>query len=721
MVDTPESLEELEMDITEALVDSLDEKDLASLEESLANTELVEFINSQYTIAREDRRVTEEKWLQAYRDIRGEYNGRQRALITKLQLTQPQASSAFIKISKTKATAAYGQVTDILFADGKVPITVIPTPIPEGAADIAHLIDEDSLEAQMLEDPIGFDGDGRDIAPGATEQSILGGAFHNIKELLRGKKAVKGQAITPDGIEVHPAQESAMKLDKLIQDQLTETDAEFALRRAAWECVHLGTGCVKGPFTIEKTVNKWIQDEETGEVFYSPEIKLFPEISAPSIWNVYPDPRATKKEDAEFIIERHLLNRAELRDFKRRPGFDKEAIDRLLQTEPQYAPEHWETDLRDNDVTDNTNRYEVREYWGFLDEGLANRLGLEYNQDTSIQINAFISNSEVLKVALNPFVPQRIPYNLVPYEELIYQIWGVGLPENMTDSQQLMNAHWRAAIDNLNLAGNVMLEVNENQLVPGQDMRVMPGKIWRKQGGAPGQSIYSIRFADTSQSHMVAFDKARGLADESTGILSFGQGTASLPSGIRTSSQTSMLLQGSAMTIRTVIKNWDHYLLKPLGDGYFQWNMQFNTDLPEIRGDYEIDAKGAGSLLQKEVLSQRLLAFAQVAGSNPVMAPLVDFEYILKELAKTQDLDPEKIINDPVKARLMAELIQMQQGGGQQGGLQGGEAAGQAGGQALGGATGAPGGTGAEVGGAAGGGQIGVGSIPQPGEAGFSG
>ena len=36
-------------------------------------------------------------------------------------------------------------------------------------------------------------------------------------------------------------------------------------------------------------------------------------------------------------------------------------------------------------------------------------------------------------------------------------------------------------------------------LVPGQDMKVFPGKIFRRQSGMPGQAIHGVKFPNTSQ------------------------------------------------------------------------------------------------------------------------------------------------------------------------------------------------------------------------------
>ena len=43
-------------------------------------------------------------------------------------------------------------------------------------------------------------------------------------------------------------------------------------------------------------------------------------------------------------------------------------------------------------------------------------------------------------------------FQAFPFEIDPYQIWGVGVAENMEYSQKLMNGHYRMAIDNLALS-----------------------------------------------------------------------------------------------------------------------------------------------------------------------------------------------------------------------------------------------------------------------------
>ena len=140
--------------------------------------------------------------------------------------------------------------------------------------------------------------------------------------------------------------------------------------------------------------------------------------------------------------------------------------------------------------------------------------------------------------------------------------------------------------------------------------------------------------------------------------------------------------------------------------------MQFNDDSPHIIGDLEIKAQGTSSLMQKEVRSQRLMTFMQTA-ANPALAPFVRWHTCLTEIAKSLDIDPDQLINDPEKAAIYAQIMGMANGN------QNNTTA--AGGQGQMGPTGdVPTGASPTDPTGAGGGNIGTGDVPMPGEAGFS-
>ena len=153
----------------------------------------------------------------------------------------------------------------------------------------------------------------------------------------------------------------------------------------------------------------------------------------------------------------------------------------------------------------------------------------------------------------------------------------------------------------------------------------------------PGQSIYGLKFPNTAPENMMMFDRFRQLADEQTGIPSYSHGHTGVQSMTRTASGMSMLLGAASLNIKTVVKNLDDFLLKPLGEAYFQWNMQFFEGNIDVAGDLEVKATGTNSLMQKEVRSQRLTTLLQTA-TNPMLAPFIKIPNLVRELAIAQDI-----------------------------------------------------------------------------------
>jgi hypothetical protein len=506
-------------------------------------------------------------------------------------------------------------------------------------------------------------------------------------------------------------------MEKLIHDQIEESNGASEIRNSLFEAALFGTGVVKGPFNFNKTLNRWDEDEE-GNRTYQPISVRVPRIEFVSIWDFFPDPNATTINEAEYVFHRHRMNRTQLRGLSKLPYFDKDAIRECLQMGPNYVEKDYEHELKDDSRTDEygASQFEVLEYWGVMDAEYARQVGMEIEEDVDdldeVQINAWVCNGKMLRAVVNPFTPYRVPYHAFTYEKNPYSFFGIGVAENMDDSQKIMNGHARMAIDNLALSGSLVFDVDETALVGGQSMEIYPGKVFRRQAGVPGQAINGLKFPNTSQENMMMFDKFRQLADEQTGIPSYSHGQTGVQSMTRTASGMSMLLGAASLNIKTVIKNLDDFLLKPLGEAYFQWNMQFLESDLGVEGDLEVKATGTNSLMQKEVRSQRLTMFLQTA-ANPAVAPFIKINKLISELAYSLDLDPDELLNDPEEAAIMAQIIGMQNAGQATGAEAGPINEEQA---AMGAAGGVPqqpqdlGATGT------GGGNIGVGGVPQPGE-----
>ena len=686
---------------------------------------LAGLIEGRYADAQLARDADENRWITAYHNFRGIYP-------KNVRFRESEKSRVFIKVTKTKVLAAFGQLVDVIFGTGKFPIGVSATELPEGVSEYMHL---SSSEAPGIETSaatptptstpekptgLGYAGDGRVLKPGATLSSGKG----IFEDLQTANNVVfeEGPSPIPETPEIAPAKEAARNMEKLIHDQIDESSGSTELRNAMFESTLFGTGIVKGPFNYNKTLHRWSDDN--GERIYDPLFVRVPRIEFVSVWDFFPDPNATSMEECEYVVHRHKLNKSQLRALRKMPYFNEDAIRDCMMLGPNYVEKDYEYELKDDQRMSDmgSSRFEVLEYWGLMDAEYAKEIGMDLPDDVDtldeIQINAWICNGLVLRAVVNPFTPHRIPYNAFPYERNPYSFFGIGVAENMNDSQQIMNGHARMAIDNLALSGSLVFDVDETMLVGGQSMEVYPGKVFRRQSGMPGQAIHGLKFPNTSQENMMMFDKFRQLADEQTGIPSYSHGMTGVQSMTRTASGMSMLLGAASLNIKTVVKNLDDFLLKPLGRAYYQWNMQFFEGELKTKGDLEIKALGTNSLMQKEVRSQRLTMFLQTA-QNPAIAPFVKMSKLISELAYSLDLDPDEILNDPEEAAIAAQIIGMQNNVGQATGEQAGPGGEQPG------AMGTPEGTPTEptdVGvTGTGGGNIGTGNVPQAGESEFSG
>ena len=698
-----------------------------TLEESLRNN-FVGLLVDRYQSAQSARDLDEQRWLTAYHNYRGLYG-------KNIRFRESEKSRVFVKVTKTKVLAAFGQLVDVIFGAGKFPIGISQTKVPEGASEFAHLDTQNPLpgietsqeelseaKEEQQENPfdVGYEGDGRVLKPGST----YGSQKFEVQELEEAAEPQlkEGPSPDPQALEVKPAETAARKMEKLIHDQIEESNGASEIRNALFESALFGTGIVKGPFNFNKTLNRWEENEE-GVRDYAPISVRVPRIEFVSIWDFFPDPNATNINECEYVFHRHRMNRTKLRSLSRMPYFNKDAIRQALAFGPNYEEQDYEQELKDDHRSEayGSGQYEVLEYWGVMDAEYARQVGMDIPDEVDdldeVQVNAWVCNGQLLRAVVNPFTPFRLPYHAFPYERNPYSFFGIGIAENMDDSQKIMNGHARMAIDNLALSGSLVFDVDETALVGGQSMEIYPGKIFKRQAGVPGQAINALKFPNTSQENMMMFDKFRQLADEQTGLPSYSHGQTGVQSMTRTASGMSMLLGAASLNIKTVIKNLDDFLLKPMGEAYFPWNMQFLESKLGVTGDLEVKATGTNSLMQKEVRSQRLTMFLQTA-QNPAIAPFIKMNKLISELAYSLDLDPDELINDPEEAALMAQIIGMQNAGqaigpeagpaGEQQGIMGGPEGVPPEGQDLG-ATGT------------GGGNIGTGSVPQSGESEFSG
>ena len=236
--------EENEVAFDTAEVTAMQDNDPAIRSES----DVISFVQGRFKRAEDVRQQDEQRWLKAYRNYRGLYG-------PDVQFTETEKSRVFVKVTKTKTLAAYGQIIDVLFGNNNFPLTVNPTKLPDGVAESVHINIDPNAEKgqeelrQAFEDkpsePFLFKPNGK-LEPGETLQDLQNrlGASEN-KLGVVSEKIIEGSGTTNTTVTFHPAMVAAKKMEKKIHDQLEESGANKQLRNTAFEMALFGTGIMK--------------------------------------------------------------------------------------------------------------------------------------------------------------------------------------------------------------------------------------------------------------------------------------------------------------------------------------------------------------------------------------------------------------------------------------------------------------------------------------------
>lgn len=604
-------------------------------------------LSARFSEYKDARKETENEWLKDLRQYNGQYEPEVLARLNEAGAR----SKVFVGLTRTKVMAAYSRIIDLLFQHGDIFFSLQPTPVadldPVQAVKMRQQATQEIMMASQMMDP-------------NMNQDLIMARMGELEEEFKE-------------LEQKVAREAAETMTTEIMDQLIESNAEMKLKESILESCIFGAGAVKaGTVKIDTTQSyQKLEDPMTGEMGYALSIveKATPEVESVSIFDLYPDPYCTSLEDCDGLFRRHVLTRRQFRELADLPQFDSSMIKYLLKvnrTGNHVEEDHERTRRRIAGIKDNTesNRFEVLEFWGTIDgyELKEHDIELPEDADLSDDFNACVwsCGGKVIKVMLNPVSGYKMPYFIFPYERTPHQFWGTGVPRMMRDSQGTMNAATRIWLDNLALSSGPMVEVNTDLLAAGEDPTdIHPWRVFLREGG--DGSMPAVRWyqpvANANGLNQIV-EIFRRFADETTSLPSYthGEQTQGLN---KTATGMSMLMGAANVALKSTIKNIDDFLMEPMITALFHWNMEFGTN-EKAKGDLKVIARGSTALVQKEVQSQRLLQFLSLV-SNPTDIGLVDRTQLIRDIAKSMDIDPDEIVKSEEQIALeQQQAIQAQ-------------------------------------------------------------
>jgi hypothetical protein len=438
-----------------------------------------------------------------------------------------------------------------------------------------------------------------------------------------------------------------------IDDLLVDIEYEHHLKWAMMECVMLGSGCVKGATTS-------IQERESYQLVAGTWQKVtrevvVPLLTSPSVFSIFTDPDAFLSKDISGVFERHTVNRSQLAALKDDVRFDAEKIDRLLADSATGDHSDLYHEIERRTIANNNrnyapqNMYDLLEYWGqvtgreLITAGFQHE-DLQIKESDTYWCNIWVCKNETLFNRVMPLNKKHNPYNIFHYLKIPHRFWGFGVAFLNREMQDATNEGIRDLMDANSFASKPMAEVNVAMLKEGQDPNVMlPGMTYLRDSGDPKEP--AVRFfspqAPTAELRQ-AIELYRQMSDDGTMLPQFSYGDTSKEMN-QTMGGLSMQLGVAALPTKVVIKNIEDDGIKPVIKSLYDFVMRW-SDNEECKGDMNIVVKCSSVLLAKETRTQQLMQFSNVAASNPETAKLTDFKYLIREISKSLDIDPDKSV-----------------------------------------------------------------------------
>jgi hypothetical protein len=484
-------------------------------------------------------------------------------------------------------------------------------------------------------------------------------------------KAQKAEVLTgiPDDPKVDeqksPADIAAKAMSFRINDQLVESDYVLLFLEALLENVILGSGCLKSAsIKIERDFG-WVNTDSGWLWQAKEELEIKPQIEAPSIFDIYPDPDASDMKAGIGCFQRHVMNKHEFRKLKKFAGFDGDQIDLFLLKFPagNHLDECHEIERKklahQSQIQETHTRYDVLEYWGYVDGDELSTMGINITEEQmseEFMANVWVVGGDVIKAVLDPSVDESLPFFIFPYEKVSKKIFGRGVPEICADSQEILNAAARRLLDDVALLGP-QIEINVDDLSPEATKlidEIYPFKVHPRTGGdaqTPLMRVHNLQ--SVSRELVEIINIFRGFIDEETNLPTAGTSGVGDTGGHDTAQGTQLLQNAANVVQRSVVSNIDRYAIDPFFTKLYMFFMQWSDD-ETIKGDQRVDAKGSSTLLKAEVMTTQLINMLNIT-NNPTDIQLTKRDNMLRMVAENQGLNEDEVVKTPEEIRQLAD------------------------------------------------------------------
>jgi len=577
-------------------------------------TKLGSFLKGTLDTYISDKALLELQWLSNLRQYRGVYDPDVQANIP------VDKSHSYPRDTRVKVKGGVAKMMEMLFPAQEKNWTVKPSPNPS--------IPEEDLQRILAK-----------VQSTAQEGD-------NLDELIERE------------IDVF-AKERAGLMEEEISDQLSDAGVDYPqlCKRVIRSGYIYGAGVARSPMVRTQSERRW---KSINGQYVAEKVTVrrpYPEYAR--MWDLYFDLSAKTWEDQEMIFERFVFVRNDFRALAQRPDFLAPQITEYLKLHPtgNYTAKTYEAALKELAKTANISdqpgrRYEVYRALGFVSGHQLRGSGIEVTDEQladDIFVDLWFIDDTVIKARIAAFgkKPSDQYHAFIYAEDEDSGLTGIGLPEEVRDSQMGLCAMTRALMDNAAATAGPILEVNQSLLPRGQKAvgSIHAFMVINREGDGPVAQHPAVRDINVS-SHvpelLSIIETQRQQLDIESNLPAFSMGSMQQPMGeaFRTSNNMSMMLGSANMVTKDTVRAFDKFNAS-LIRSMLLWNMEFNPN-EKIKGDFDVVAKGNLSLVAKEVRGAALDQFMTTL--TPEERAMLDTYGLLIDRLKARDLPVDRVL-----------------------------------------------------------------------------
>ena len=585
----------------------------------------------------------------------GEYDNQKLAAIREFG-----GSEEYARITANKCRIVEAWLRDVFLGQTEKPWTLHPTPKPDFPPD--HI---DMVRQQVSQEAAAYFVQTGQMPDPVEVRAYMARYMESVEERLKDE-----------------ARKATGRMENKMADQLAEGGFVHALGEFLADMVTYPAAIMKGPVLRKRTHLSW--STEGGQT--TPEVteSITPEFERVDPFRAYPAPGAVTPQDG-FFFQHHTFAYSDLYDMIGVPGFNEAAIREVLREANGGGLNDWlglsGTDgpqSTPDDVPNSLKRkvfdIDALEFYGSVKGNDLIEWGIEEeveDPDAAYEACVWLVGPWVIKAQLNYDPLGLRPFYKTSYENLPGEFWGFGIPDVLNDIQGIVNAAVRALVNNMGIASGPQIGINVDRLPPGEDIEnIRPLRIWQfieSQYGSKDDAIQFFQPDSNARELLEVIENFYRFADDFSLVPRYMAGSEQASGAGRTASGLSMLMEAANKGLKGVVSNIDVDVIKGLLEKLYAYNMMYDED-ETIKGDAQVLARGAVSLMQLESLQLRRNEFLQIT-ANPIDSQIVGLPgraEVLREVARGLELDTNRIVppREMLEQMGMPQEDMPQQGGG---------------------------------------------------------